>query len=653
MGNIAFKNKGGRDIYYFNSKDPINETDLMSMQYDEEHYNKLLTEHRYYDAADYLAQYSFPNGKTNAQHLANIEELRDKGRIAEAQLKNIVVKEDKDWIDFYSNLKGRNLNYTEGEKTNKIQNDFLNAYKQLGGYVDSNGNFQEVNKLKVVIPAKKRVGSLTGWDWIAKDNKLSVNDWIDRIGVTTDELKLSDVNVETLDDGSLSLTFDKSNKYAMDILIGTTFKVGDGRLFGYSMPAIYGVNENNELTFQMANEGTSHRLGRLLAGGFHEILNGLPISRNSRSINRNEGALEKMYGIINKANKKQKEIFKTNGLDKTTFSSISGPMLFDSLYELEEAYNNGSLGLNDYEKLKKDRYNMLDETVKSLVISSYPDVYTNIDNEIGDSTLQYTDNQKLKGKLQNEYNQAMRDNRVEFNAFYSNGEYGTLITIYPPKSNKDSSKGAKKDEQKTVTTQIFIPELLTEQAQNMMYTDTKSRAAIQMNNMGEYGSNYIYKDVNGNEYNFDGKDYRINGNVFALDNYTKNDFNTVFNAIQEDMIVNSGLTDLLYNQTNRYGQIIDTTLFKQKIGELAMEGAYDIHGNIPFTDETGMPINPAEVDLFDLYTKSLDDDFVYTYHNDVIANKFISYRNIYTSLLNKFKEYIKQGRYVKPNQNDN
>lgn len=652
MSSIAFKNKAGKDIYYFNSKDSINENDPMSMQYNDEYYHSLLTEHRYYDAADYLAQYSFPNGKTNTQHLANIEELRDKGRIAEAQLKKIVVREDKDWINFYSSLKGRNLNYTQGDNINKIQNEFLDFYKQLGGYIDNNGDFKEVNKLKVVIPAKKRVGNITGWDWVARDNKLSVNDWVNRIGVTTDELKQAEVKVETLDDGALSLTFDKSNKYAMDILVGTSFKIGDGRLFGYSMPAIYGVGDNNELTSKIGNEETLHDISGLLTDGFYNVLDSLPIFRSQRSIDRNKGALQKMYAIIDKADKKQKKIFKTNGLDKTTFSSISGPMLFDSLYELEEAYNNGSLGLNDYEKLKKDRYNMLDETVKSLVISSYPDVYTNIDNEFGDYTLQYTDKQKLKGKLQNEYNQAMADNRVEFNAFYSNGEYGTLITIYPPKSNKSSSKGAKKDEQKTSTTQIFIPELLTEQAQNMMYTDTKSRAAIQMNNMGEYGSDYVYRDVNGNEYNFDGKDYRVNGNKFSLDNRTINDYGTVFNAIQEDMITSSGLMGLLYEQTNRYGQIIDTTLFKQKIGELAMEGAYDIHGNIPLTDETGMPINPAEVDLFDLYTKSLDDDFVYTYHNDAIANKFISYRNIYTSLLNKFKEYIKQGRYVKPNENN-
>ena len=111
-------------------------------------------------------------------------------------------------------------------------------------------------------------------------------------------------------------------------------------------------------------------------------------------------------------------------------------------------------------------------------------IYTDLSNEWGDETLREMKDNKERGKLKDYIRNAIRENRVHWNAALSNGKYGTYLVV-DPEDNKGDLIVEGEDTRRGAT--IFIPGLFTKSAQNAFDSSTQGKTVAEFNSMQQYG----------------------------------------------------------------------------------------------------------------------------------------------------------------------
>lgn len=610
-----------------------------TLAYDENKFNKMISENRYLDAVEYSRQYVYTDNNVQAKRRAYLNELERYGKERQAQYCNLT-QDEKNWCNFANQVK---TGIISDSTTNSVSAKYLDAYNTLGTYFDNSTFFKNddnakvANKLSVRIPIQKQ--SLFGIDRLARDNKLSVEDYYSRIGATKEQLDAAGVVISNFEeDGYVSLTFDKSNKYALRIIHGTRAKSSDGRFLqniDRYAPKIYAVDE----------AGEEH----LCDYNINYYNNDRPTVKSNVS---NTIALNTMCKLYDEAESKQNYIWTKNGFNENLYSTVVGTEMFDDIIEENQLWQNGNIKNSDYKDYRtfsKDRVNKL---LSSIILQSCKDgVYT---NEYDNSEVmhQITDNNQMQ-ELNNMIHIANANNLVTALACYANGQYGTMLVINDPYPSSDDVNKRHEATKEQKTTRLFIPGLWTEEAQRIINNDTGSRAKLEVANMKKYKKNYSIKTLDKDVIFFDGEKWTTEDGLQYLNtrwygsmegselHFLDEDY--VSKLIESKFIVDDCIQYMLQNFVNRQGIIIDATDCKRWFGYQALSAVQKMYPQEVFRDDFNEPID---------FTTTSPDQYYMNYTRTPMQNTTANdmkdmFDQIYFRLNNWYFNYISNGLYIK------
>ena len=555
------------------------------------HFNQLVSNRQYLDAADYAAQYHFNDPVTQRQHESDIINLRRNGRILDAIYSRVQSPEDLAKIVFADNvfvdgglernLYGSNDGEAAGykESLSSYVGELEKAKAKIGSKIGGNlinGEKveEEANVLDVTFYPGKR--SFLGLDFLAKDNDNTIENFYAASGLSKQDL--TDAGVKVMNkEGKTVLKFDKSNPLANKILyyLPTTHNARERQVhdvFGNIDPTITGYD----------------REGNKLGGNY---------------------GIDEFKNIINDAKTTRASYFKEKDLEFKDYSSTAGPLLSDELTNLREMLDSGEIDESTYNKQAKAMAPNIFAAIYSIGSGNY-EMYTNKYNkEDTDETLLPADD-KERGELVNlisNYNPS----QMELASMVSNGKIGVLITL---KGVGEESKANNNDGRRY---QVFIPGLLQEEAQERINRNPTTRSAQEINSMIDWG--YDYKLYDGTTISID--DF----GQFKRDDEVINKTQAM-QAISKDMIMEEGYYNLKYQYLNSDNKIIDNNVYEQKARLTAMRAAQEVYGDVQLL------INPQTRDV------NIEDKYGNVYDADSIFDRTIDRDNTQFEVYKRFNE---------------
>lgn len=466
--------------------------------------NALQANHKYFELADYLSKYNNGNKYERQIGYQQIVALRQQGRMYNA-LYNKANNEQRQAIDFLQTISD---NGTFARDKSGIINPFGNQYVNILNNLGSN-NKQKATTVSVKFEPKvvKKYVDLPIFgkvDWLAKDEKHDNNAYdlfLKQNHLTDKQLKSMDgVKVSTAN-GVTTVDIKKTSKDAFRLLTG--LKDVDSN---HNTNGVIDQNVTNaDKRYYIAGKDSAGNLIKpsdaLGIGHVMDMAVTYDKTKNSYLDDDFKGYLKggqnsQLNQLLNQAKALQDQV---TGGDKQHFSSSLMVSSASSAAE-EQVYAALSKGMitpaqaGDYlTMIKRD----LDNQVLGAGVGEhdiYVSGYPGDDGEDNESReYEKVSDAKQRDYYNNLIKHAVLDGTISYHMAASGDKFGTQIVITPKnptkKDNTDSNtvkdaEGEGPEVARSIS--IFIPDWNGQDAEQSLRRNTKTRAALEANNMETY-----------------------------------------------------------------------------------------------------------------------------------------------------------------------
>lgn len=516
-------------------------------KFDNNRFQKLISNRQYQDAADYASKYHFDDPATQRAHENDILNLRREGRKLSAVYGRIDNVDKLNKISFLDNV------FVDGGLEQISDNPYAERFASFKEHLGSThkkgliGYTDEIDKEATAIsftfaPEKQK---LFGIDWLAKDNtERSVEAFYANSGLNEAALKSAGVEI-THKDGFTTIKFDKSNPLANKIIYNAIPPVRGGDIGSSS-------DYNIELKGYTADGKEIKDISLLRSKSWDEMRN-----------------------MIADAEDVKTDAFSALDMTEKDYSSTVGASLDDNLEQLNQLLATGQITQQEYNQQRKIVGSILDQAIRSLGSGNYEMFSNAYNDEVTDETLVSLSNEQRSEMIQSIT--AANPKSLHFNAMISNGQIGTLVTIDADEvDNKNINDDDTRNQVKRRRRQIFIPGFMSELAQEKINRNTSSRAIQEINSMQDYG--YGFKTTDGQEI-YSSMDGRFWSNGQEISKYD------AIKAINKTMIVEDATANLKYQFTNKEGTMYDTDGYENMARAISIKAANELHPEISFGDK--------------------------------------------------------------------
>lgn len=528
--------------------------DFNSKQYDD-----LIRARDYNGAADYLTSLKIPANK-RAYIKEQVMKLRQQARITNG-FYNIANQEQRQAFNFLNNVRNNGVfdRDDKGNFTNPFEKNYIGLIKDLGSYTDAKGKKQDATAISINFDPKvvRRTGWF-GWDWLAKDYVYEDNAFdlfLANNGWSKDDLRKMK-GVQLIEkDGMVTLNVAKGNNLdnLTKILQGlrnvdsnhsikSKGKAIDDSLESTKAKARYSIagldnkgqvinaNFNGSVDDAYANapdiqgrEGYVRPIGeKRYDGSFLEQKGGYHANRN-----KTQADLYNMLKLMDEADKKVKEasIDPMTGKERTVATSmITTTDMGAEHTQLRNKLNRGLISKEEYVfgiNALEERYR---QELSGEGLSQYQVFKKNFGNDESQSYSEVTETKDRDAIDQIVKRASTVQGAVRFNSAYSGNQYGTKLTIDAsklklPEGTEGDMDDILKDYAPNGIIELFIPQLHNDDAEKAVLQDTRTRAAVEANNMELYNYDMSIPQE-GTLRHSDGEGYTLlspNGSVRSLD----------------------------------------------------------------------------------------------------------------------------------------
>lgn len=554
--------------------------------YSSEIEDKFRSEHDYLGLADYLSKFKMNNVIDQRSYEQEISQLRRYGRQYNAIQANST-DEQRESIAFLEAFNNGNID--DLDEDNNYKKKYKEAISSLGRkgsymfadyYTDDyrvdDFNSPEAATITVSFNSKHVSRGLWGFgfDWMSKDTDEDQYDLFSKAtGYSPGEIMniLGD-NAISKKEGRTIINIPKSNIEGIKFLSAVRNWCNDtGRTTDDVSYASYDTNKN------LITDDTIYIGSRI----------------------------QDISNIIEKVNNDKNTVKSAIGAGEQIMSTTILPYMNEKQMQLMNMKN---MGLMDANKVKNE-IELDNEVYKNLLLglsfSNY-DVYTDKNNEIyGDETLNPLTDNLEKGKLKDYVRNAIRDNRVTFNAGISGGKYGTYLKIAPKDDdgtiitdNDDSRKGSV----------IFIPGLFTKSVQKAFDSSTQGKTVAEINSMQQYG--YQYTLNNGNILSSIGNNTArlYDANTDSYRNITREE---AHDLLHESIIIEDATTNIRNRMFNLNGTVRQGYNYEEDIKKIALAAANELYegpkitfDDVWFTSKEKQKENEAKGNIYYDYKRN-------------------------------------------------
>lgn len=572
--------------------------------YSSEIEDKFRSEHDYLGLADYLSKFKMNNIIDQRAYEQEISQLRRYGRQYNAIQAN-ATDEQRESIAFLEAFNNGNIDDLDND--NDYKKRYVDAISLLGrkgayifgdyasnDYRSDYADSPEAATITVSFNTKHVSRGLWGYgpDWMSKDTDENQYELFSKdTGYTPSEIKtiLGDNSISTKE-GRIIINIPKSNIEGIKFLSTVRNWCNDtGRTTDDVSYASYDTNKN------LITDDTIYIGSRI----------------------------QDISNIIEKVNNDKNIIENSIGAGEQIMSTTILPYMNEKQMQLMNMRNRGLIDANKVEEEIKLDNKIYENLLLGISFSKY-DIYTDKNNEIeGDETLNPLTNNLEKGKLKDYVRNAIRDNRVTFNAGISGGKYGTYLKIAPKDEDgtiitdsNDSRKGSV----------IFIPGLFTKSVQKAFDSSTQGKTVAEINSMQQYG--YEYTLSNGNVLSNVGNDtarlYDAN-----TDTYRNISREEAHDLLHESIIVEDATTNIRNRMFNLDGTLRQGYNYEDDIKKITLAAANELYDGQSLTSD-------------DLWTTSREKqkeneargDIYYDYKRNRALDIYEQLRNSIYKLLN-------------------
>lgn len=494
--------------------------DFNSKQYDD-----LIRTRDYNGAADYLTSLKIPATK-RAYIKEQIMKLRQQARVING-FYNIANQEQKNAFNFINNVRNNGIfdRDAKGNFTNPYEKKYIELIKNLGSYTDTKGNKQDATAISINFDPKvvRRTG-LFGWDWLAKDDVYEDNAFdlfLANNGWSKNDLRKMK-GVQLIEkDGMVTLNVVKGNNLdnLTKILQGLR-NVDNNHSIKSKGRAINDSIESSKAEARYSIAGLDNK-GQVINTNFDSNVDDAyanapdiqgrqdyvrPTSNISYVgsilepryvyVNRNntQKDLFNMLRLMDKADRKIKEasIDPVTGKERTVATSmITTTDMGAEHTQLRNKLNRGLISKEEYAfgiNALEERYR---QELSGEGLSQYQVFKKNFGDDESQSYGEVTETKDRDAIDQIVKRASTVQGAVRFNSAYSGSQYGTKLTIDASKLKLPNNTAGDMDDiiedyAPNGIIELFIPQLHNDDAEKAVLQDTRTRAAVEANNMELY-----------------------------------------------------------------------------------------------------------------------------------------------------------------------
>lgn len=528
--------------------------DFNSKQYDD-----LIRARDYNGAADYLSTLKIPANK-RAYIKEQVMKLRQQARVTNG-FYNIANQEQRQAFNFLNNVRNNGVfdRDAKGNFTNPFEKQYIGLIKDLGSYTDAKGKKQDATTISINFDPKvvRRTGWF-GWDWLAKDDVYEDNAFdlfLANNGWTKDDVKKMKGVQLVEKDGMVTLNVAKGNNLdnLTKILQGLrnvdsnhSIKskgkaIDDSIEFNNVQPryAVAGIGSDGRIIDAVYNESVDDAYANApdIKGkesyvrpiGEKRTMGSFGEYRGSYYANRNgtQADLYSMLKLMDEADKKVKEasIDPMTGKERTVATSmITTTDMGAEHTQLRNKLNRGLISKEEYVfgiNALEERYR---QELSGEGLSQYQVFKKNFGDDKSQSYGEVTETKDRDAIDQIVKRASTVQGAVRFNSAYSGNQYGTKLTIDAsklklPEGTEGDMDDILKDYAPNGVIELFIPQLHNDDAEKAVLQDTRTRAAVEANNMELYNYDMSIPQEGTLRHN-DAEGYTLlspNGSVKSLD----------------------------------------------------------------------------------------------------------------------------------------
>lgn len=464
----------------------------------------LQANHRYFELADYLSQYNDGNKYQRQIGYQQIVALRQQGRMYNA-LYNKANNEQRQAIDFLQTI---SENGTFARDKSGIINPFGRQYVNIINNLGSNDKQKATTvsvKFEPKVVKKYVYNSLTGKvDWLAKDKTYDNNAYdvfLKQNNLTDKQLRSMDgVTVHT-ENGVTTVDIKKTSRYAFRLLTGLKNVDTNHNTKGVIDE---NVTDADKRYYIAGKDSAGNLIKPSGAIGIRQFMDMATIYDKTENNDLDEdfkgymkgGQNSQLNQLLDQAKALQAQV---TGGDKQHFSTS---LMVSSASSAAEEQVNAALSRHMITPSEAGVYlDMIKRDLDNQVLGPgigehdiYVSGYKGDDGENNKSReYEKVSDPAQRDYYNNEMKHAVQEGTISYHMAYSNGKFGTLIVITPKNPTKDDGTKTHtvKDSQKegpevARTTSIFIPEWNSQPAEQSLRRNTKTRAALEANNMETY-----------------------------------------------------------------------------------------------------------------------------------------------------------------------
>lgn len=558
--------------------------DFNSKQYDD-----LIRARDYNGAADYLTSLKVPATK-RAYIREQVMKLRQQARATNG-FYNIANQEQKNAFNFLNNVRNNGTfdRDNKGNFTNPYEKQYIGLIKDLGSFTDVKGNKQDATSISINFdPKVVRKTGWFGWDWLAKDDVYEDNAFdlfLANNGWSKDDLRKMK-GVQLIEkDGMVTLNVAKGNNLdnLTRILQGLrnvdsnhSIKskgkaINEGMDSAEARYSIAGLNNKGQIinaNYNDSIEGAYDNAPDIKGKQGYVRPNGVfdnyvdPVNGDTSQLYRNNVQKDIVYinHLISEAEQKVKEasIDPITGKERTVATSmITTTDMGAEHTQLRNKLNRGLITKDEYNfgvKALEERYN---QELSGEGLSQYQVFKKNFDDDESQSYTEVTETKDRDDIDQIIKRASTVEGAVRFNSAYSGDQYGTKLTIDTSKLKSSTDKNnifgniddIFKDYASNGIIELFIPQFHNDDAERAVLQDTRTRAAVEANNMELYNYDMTIPQEGTLRHNdYDG--YTLlspNGSVRSLDRAAAEHMlnkafiiDDVINEIQDGLLMANG-----------------------------------------------------------------------------------------------------------------
>ena len=527
--------------------------DFNSKQYDD-----LIRARDYNGAADYLTSLKIPANK-RAYIKEQVMKLRQQARVTNG-FYNIANQEQRQAFNFLSNVRNNGVfdRDAKGNFTNPFEKQYIGFVKDLGSYTDAKGKKQDATAISINFDPKvvRRTGWF-GWDWLAKDDVYEDNAFdlfLANNGWSKDDLRKMK-GVQLIEkDGMVTLNVAKGNNLdnLTKILQGLR-NVDSNHSIKSKGKAIDEGLDHSQATARYAIAGLDNK-GNVINADYHDNVDdaysnapdiqgkqgyvrplrttinaATPVNRALRDVYRNnvQRSLHEINKLVDDAEQKVKEasIDPMTGKERTVATSmITTTDMGAEHTQLRNKLNRGLISKEEYVfgiNALEERYR---QELSGEGLSQYQVFKKNFGDDKSQSYGEVTETKDRDAIDQIVKRASTVQGAVRFNSAYSGNQYGTKLTIDAsklklPEGTEGDMDDILKDYAPNGIIELFIPQLHNDDAEKAVLQDTRTRAAVEANNMELYNYDMSIPQE-GTLRHSDGEGYTLlspNGSVKSLD----------------------------------------------------------------------------------------------------------------------------------------